>query len=242
MDYFPLVLMFLFLAGNVASIGYLWTQKLFSHLKLMMVLFWMMAIFFSGNLVDLGPVEVNSGVFFFIGYYLVGYILCKEYGPDGYIDLLKRQFLIVMLMFFCMVPLVLLQLYGYIERSVFDLKNLIDDIFIERIDYIALVMIAFYVGQLIYANSYKFISEKSFTFEFLLRIPIVMQIQSLLFYFLGLLFLAAKTGAIHIEFSKYLSSIYQIVVGGGAFRWISVFIIFIPFYFINRYIERGKSK
>jgi hypothetical protein len=199
---------------------------------------WVLALFFSGNLIILYPgFEVNSGVIFIVGYYLIGYVLCKELGVDDYLASLKRQFIVIASLMFISLPLALLQLYGYITRSVFDLKNLIDDVFIERMDYMGIVVFCFYFGQLLYANSFKYIERRSFTFEFLLRIPVVMQMQSFIFYFLSMFILADN-----LTLGQAVYGISHIVLDGGIVRYLAMFALFIPFFIMYKYKERDGKK
>lgn len=232
---FPFFLLTLFLAAHAVAVLYLWSRDYYSHLKLLLVSIWMLALFFSGNLITLSPgIEVNSGMFFLIGYYLIGYVLCKELGVTDYLETLKRQFIVIASLLLITLPLVLLQLYGYVTRSVFDLKNLIDDVFIERMDYIGIIIFSFYFGQLLYANSFRYLARRSFGFEFLIRIPVIMQVQSFIFYFLSLFILAKN-----LTLTQAIYGVANIVVDGGIIRYLSLLILFIPFYAMYHYKQRS---
>jgi hypothetical protein len=201
-----------------------------------MLLMLLAAIVFSGNVVNVGGVPFNIGLGIHINYFLIGFVMCQIYGHDKYIEQLRMHFYTLLVFAIMILPLAPLQTAGIIHSSASFPNNLIDDILVDRFSLVALLVGIYYIGQLIYAHSYDFLPRQTFAFEFLIRLPVVMSIQSTIFYFLQTLITLYQRP---LELANHIiSENATLLADGFVIRYLLVLIASVPFYYV--YMSKEK--
>ena len=161
-----------------------------------------------------------------LNYYLIGFILCDAYGPVEYTDMLKEHFYLLLAVSAMTLPMILLNGAGVVFSGLSGLNNLINDVLAQRINYMAILAIVFYIGQLSYAHSFSFIERRSFWFEFLVRLPVMMTLQSLLFYGVQLVALSQTP----ISIIKIVHDMTYLIINGLCIRYAILILASLPFY------------
>jgi uncharacterized PurR-regulated membrane protein YhhQ (DUF165 family) len=227
---FSFFLLALYVTVNVAAIGFLWYQGEDQKLKRLLFLMLLSALVFSGNIITVLGFSINIGVCHSLNYFLIGYVLREMYGSHGYMEVLKDHFHLLILVSIMSMPLAMMQTAGMVSSAIVAYPNLIDDILVDRVNYMVALAAVFYFGQLVYATSYEYIKQRSFWFEFLLRIPAVMTIQSVVFYIVQAM--VSSEGLIHNGI--ILSKIVELVFSGLSVRLIALLLASLPFYWIYK--------
>jgi hypothetical protein len=227
----------LYIATSFGPILYFWYKKDIVNLRRLLFCLLFIAMLFSGNVITIAGLTLNLGVCIIVSYYMIGFVLIKELGQDGYLGVLRDHFNMVFIVFLICSPMILMQSAGLLVTNLALSTNLIDAILISKFNYMTIIGMVFYLGQLLYVHSYSFVERGGFLFEILGRIPIIMLMQSLKYY--GLLFLVTigTTGVYGMTIPTFLG----IILGGAIARLIILCLIFYPFYYVYSKKIEGEN-
>ena len=229
-----------YILTNVCVIAGAWYFNLENSINLLrklMILMLLAAVVFSGNIVNVAGMPFNIGLGIHINYFLLGFVMVQIYGHDKYIEQLRMHFYTLLVFAIMILPLAPLQTAGVIHNSASFPNNLIDDILVDRFSLVALLVGIYYIGQLMYAHSYDFLPRQSFYFEFLIRLPVVMSIQSTIFYFLQTMITLYQRP---IEMAhQIIGENATLLADGFIVRYLLVLIASVPFYYV--YMEKQKD-
>lgn len=233
--------LFLFATMNYGSILLLYYSEQIGLLRKMMLASVILSMAFSGNLIVAFGVAINIGVVLLVNYYLLLFLMMTVYNQEECIALLKETCYILFFMWIMSIPLTLF----HYSTSLFTLESLINDILINRINYIAAIIFVFYVGTLAYVQSFSFIPSRKvttvdgFLFEYFGRMQAVMTAQSLLFYFI-----VSTINSSHInDITINVSSIFNIIVYGMLIRFcLLVFVSGAVYYVILNESKNQKEE
>ena len=232
-----ILLFTLYIFINISVIAALWYFNEENKLKRLLFVMLLSALVFSGNIVTIFGYHINLGICHALNYYLICFILTKKCGQDGYIKILKDHFHLLILVATISLPIALMQNAGMIISGFISFPNLIDYILLDRLNYMVSLAIMFYIGQLIYVHSFDYIKNTNFWVDFLLRLPIVMTIQSLIFYCVQLLLVYhGMSSAQHL-----FSQVTELIISGVIIRYFVLLIASIPFYWVYKNKQGNKN-
>jgi hypothetical protein len=209
----------------------LWYTNNYDQLRRVMTFTFIGALLFSGGFfIRIDDFIINGSFLFVIKYYILGFILCMHYGHDEYINIIKKHFYTVLILFLMYASLFFMITSDITVMYSYNIKQIIQDMFVYRREYIVVVLICFYLGQIFYANSFNLIPRKSFWFEFLCRLPIIMTMQSILFYVL--------------QFRLFFvdNDFQTMFITGNIVRFINLLLLFIPVYYIYQLREKRHGQ
>lgn len=226
-------LILLYFAANYFVILTLWYQENYFVLRKIMLFSVIQAIVFAGgNKFDLGfGLYVSSTFLFLLNYFIMGFILYQKYGDVEYINILKGHFYALLCYTIMFITYYLIISDDVHISEFYFIKYMVQTIFADRMNTITTVIFIYYLGQLLYVHSYKLVEHKTFNFEFLVRLPVLMFVQSIIFYTINY---AIKPSP------NFIQDIYNTFITGNISRYVLILGLYFPCYYVYMHNKRNN--
>lgn len=180
------ILLLLYVAFNFTWILTLYYYNYVDFLRKFLMVSILVSMLFSGNIIHVFRNDINIGVVTLINTYLLLFVSIQYFNVEEQTKLIKYIFFTLFFTWIVTIPLVF---FDY-EHSLYNLPNLIPDILIDRINYNAALLMAFYMGAITYTKSFLVVPSYDiktgigFCKEYFGRLQLIMIMQSIVFYFL----------------------------------------------------------
>lgn len=177
----------------------------------------MLSVLFTARSIMVFSLVVNIGALLLVTTYFCTFLMYKIYEDE-------KKFVLMLRNNFAALVLMIITASAFVKFTSVDLegdKSHFDWYLVNRVPQIFLVVCLFYFGQLLLALSFRLYESTNILLDFALRVFVVMQIQSFMYYsMINLYFL-------NVPIDKAI----ELYMNGLIFRGVLIFAVFTPIYY-----------